>query len=1186
MKKPERKTRTSITKDEVRDSEINSISVINSPSLASSPNFNHSEHFSNTPLEIMNTFKFESNKNFEFHLKTVKVDPISAQVSFFPTERATEKVEKLFDSSKISKADYDYYFSVVDKIVVDNSSGALFENSLIDERALKILTECNYNITDALNKILFPTRNILKSQSNLKDRKFAELFVHSACNELVGSNSTDRQKWIDHVTNLISQRIRLGDLKSLISIGEAMQIPIPVFILEEINKGFEFAREIKQTLSTKKHVGELTDLYEKSTSYKVIFEEFKQLEEVIAKAKKWELRVEELADKSVWFKTLQSIYNEAKSLPVILDAFKSIEERYFNALEWLRTYDLIEKNQKTRVNSGNLIKCTFPLLEEMIKEAENINFASVEVNTLINSYTQLKQSEERILLELEDPFIEKTPEKIKDYRHTLETIMFSSSLSDFIVEIDNYYDWEEDLKVTLRYKNMKMARLVRLADIARKLTRFEKTKEFVTCVDEMSKWCDQMNNILFGEGDETEVSYERLLQMMEIEFAYNCDEFIFFKEKGLELIEMMRELEKESLNFFDYLTLDNKIAEIVNNFDIKGSVVDKLKTKIKEAESLRDELLKIINCEEEASFFRQLKTIEDRDFNLRIIKLRKENILQLNLPQFVLEERDDEQIKRVKSFSNQSKLVESSFDFKNSDIDDIIAICQTKYYRLFSDSFFDTLIDRYNFLCIEALLNSAELTLEDAEKLLSERKMSDAQIAEIASKIDDCKAWKRALRKLKYGTDIIDVKEIEAVIETGNELPLIVSDLDMIKSIYNQYKTDSSLISEAFSSGRKLTLHEFNKMKKVTEVNMFNDPCFKFVSALAKIIEAWKNQTVKAINARMLAELFFKDPGETEETNLLNKKRATDKKKFDNIISIINNNKPHFVSVENEKEVENYNLERIKPNFFKTLSYEKKLEIVSKVTELREPKGVEFCICRRGDDSVNYMIQCDCCGIWFHGNCIGIKQNSSKKVEQFYCIVCNRRRYKAAALEKIEVLRENKRISLSQLEELIDHGRKLPVELIELEMLENELSKFKDWESRFLSFFEEVMHVLEHCKLNDFSEDISFENKAVSLFLESEGLFINVEIADNLIFLLNHIDWFREATKHLETKKKERRKPKHILAQFNYLFSETKLMPKVIKGVTERYFEIVSKIASEIEKEIVRETTSKHADEINITIPN
>ena len=49
--------------------------------------------------------------------------------------------------------------------------------------------------------------------------------------------------------------------------------------------------------------------------------------------------------------------------------------------------------------------------------------------------------------------------------------------------------------------------------------------------------------------------------------------------------------------------------------------------------------------------------------------------------------------------------------------------------------------------------------------------------------------------------------------------------------------------------------------------------------------------------------------------------------------------------------------------------------------------GPVYCICRKSDTS-RFMIGCDSCEEWFHGDCISISADYAKKILHFYCLTC------------------------------------------------------------------------------------------------------------------------------------------------------------------------------------------------------
>ncbi|XP_023014579.1 CXXC-type zinc finger protein 1 [Leptinotarsa decemlineata] len=59
----------------------------------------------------------------------------------------------------------------------------------------------------------------------------------------------------------------------------------------------------------------------------------------------------------------------------------------------------------------------------------------------------------------------------------------------------------------------------------------------------------------------------------------------------------------------------------------------------------------------------------------------------------------------------------------------------------------------------------------------------------------------------------------------------------------------------------------------------------------------------------------------------------------------------------------------------------------SKIDTLLKQDGQAYCICRSSDSS-RFMIACDACEEWYHGDCMKISEKEAKLIKQYFCIRC------------------------------------------------------------------------------------------------------------------------------------------------------------------------------------------------------
>jgi dihydroneopterin aldolase len=158
-----------------------------------------------------------------------------------------------------------------------------------------------------------------------------------------------------------------------------------------------------------------------------------------------------------------------------------------------------------------------------------------------------------------------------------------------------------------------------------------------------------------------------------------------------------------------------------------------------------------------------------------------------------------------------------------------------------------------------------------------------------------------------------------------------------------------------------------------------------------------------------------------------------------------NSTNQSYTLAQNSKAENSPYLEKINIKKFNSLSYEERLSYLEKNVDLKlEDPNEKYCICRRGDDTVNYMLMCEICKEWFHGMCLQIIKTNADKISQYICLSCSRRRDNFIGNYHQDFL-NYKRFSWTFFLDFIEEGEQIPVVFEELDTLKEVQSKVFKW---------------------------------------------------------------------------------------------------------------------------------------------
>ena len=170
---------------------------------------------------------------------------------------------------------------------------------------------------------------------------------------------------------------------------------------------------------------------------------------------------------------------------------------------------------------------------------------------------------------------------------------------------------------------------------------------------------------------------------------------------------------------------------------------------------------------------------------------------------------------------------------------------------------------------------------------------------------------------------------------------------------------------------------------------------------------------------------------------------------------------------------------------FYSYSYEEKINIISQSLVLKEENPNEkYCICRRGDDSFNFMIMCENCKEWFHGKCMNISKPTAEKISTYLCLACSLRKDSINTQYHLDFF-NYKRIEYPKFLKFLEEYELITPELPEYEILLNIKAKMEIWTKNYKQLLIEITEFSKNNMIlltNQIISCKSFSNSNISDF--------------------------------------------------------------------------------------------------------
>ena len=264
---------------------------------------------------------------------------------------------------------------------------------------------------------------------------------------------------------------------------------------------------------------------------------------------------------------------------------------------------------------------------------------------------------------------------------------------------------------------------------------------------------------------------------------------------------------------------------------------------------------------------------------------------------------------------------------------------------------------------------------------------------------------------------------------------------------------------------------------------------------------------------------------------------------------IINNNNIQF------NREENVTPEQIQ-KFISMDYYQRYMFLKSHLIFRDDNPEHKYCICRQGDDFINYMINCESCEEWFHGKCLAMPKPVADNISHYYCLCCCRK-YDLPKESYHKQFFEIKRVSLNELMFMIEEGKKVNCIFEEMEVLEDIKIRSEIWNKKFYKLVNKIVDIY---KKNNNYLDENTENQLEILYLESEAIQITLSNFSHVITILKHNEWFKKVNKELSSNKNNLENIGNLIKQAYWIFNmNEKSFDRIM--IEENYNNIVYQLA-------------------------
>lgn len=327
-----------------------------------------------TPIQRM--------KRDDYPYTPPKIGP-QFQVDLSPVCRSEEQ-ERLVDlvhkSDSIVMDEMTEYLHFCKVVFTDSLvEGDIAKGSCsLEEQALKLLRDCNFNISRAKLAILFPIEYRLEpdafdriTEEEVKRR------VMQATVDLEEIKEEKREDYSKKMQDALTSKVTKDDLEVMIQVARSIKIDVPIEVIEAFRAAEAFSAEASKLLEKRiLKPDEVQSLAEKSQEFSVVTATVAHIQQLAKNCVEWEVKAEAAIKGIPATKQLQALVTEGTSLQVDLPLLEPLRQKHKQTKKWAESLHLLTKSNKQKKDQS---KPTLSQIQSLLSQAQALRFTHCEI---------------------------------------------------------------------------------------------------------------------------------------------------------------------------------------------------------------------------------------------------------------------------------------------------------------------------------------------------------------------------------------------------------------------------------------------------------------------------------------------------------------------------------------------------------------------------------------------------------------------------------------------------------------------------------------------------------------------------------------------------------------------------------------------------------------------------------------